>query len=288
MSEMVEYEGEAIRRVWLEDEPGNGRWVFAVVDVIQVITQTVSARKYWYNLHTRTKEREGIDLRERCVRLKLKHQNNRTYETDCADIEWLLRIIQSIPSPNAEPFKQWLAQVGRERLEEQETPELAIERLRQAYLDKGYSEEWVEARLQSIVTRNELTDEWLQRKVEPRKFGFLTAEISKGAFNIKPGEHKQFKGLKKKDSLRDHMTRLELLFTMLGEEATTQIARNRDAQGYKENYEAAQDGGQVAGDSRRLFEGRTGKPVLSEKNFHDISERQMLEDGDAEDEDLPF
>lgn len=288
MNNIVSYDDYEIRRVWVKDEAGNGRWYFAVVDVIQILSESTKVRQYWYNMRQKSLKHEGVDLAERCIKVKLKHRNNRSYETDCADIEWLLRIIQSIPSPKAEPFKQWLAETGRQRLEEQNDPDLTLKRMRQAYLDKGYSKEWVEARIQSIVTRNELTDEWDQRGVERRKFGILTSEISKGTFNIKVGEHKQFKGLKKKDNLRDNMTRLELLFTMLGEEATTHIARNEDAQGFKENLDAAKRGGGVAGDARRMFEAETGKQVLSDKNYLEAGKKKELEDGREDNDDIPF
>lgn len=278
-----EYE---VRRVWVEDEQGNGRWYFAVVDVLEVLTESKKVRQYWYNMRQKSKRNEGLDLAENCLDIKLKHRNNRSYATHCADVEWLLRIIQSVSSPKAEPFKQWLAESGRQRLEEENDPDLTLKRMRQAYLNKGYSKEWVESRIQGIVTRNELTDEWDQRGVERRKFGFLTSEISKGTFNLKVGEHKTYKGLKKRDNLRDHMTRLELLFTMLGEEATAEITRHDDAQGFKENLEAAKKGGKVAGDARRLLEAQTGKPVISKKNFLDAGkEKLQLDDGD---EDIPF
>ncbi|MEM7331532.1 MAG: BRO family protein [Chloroflexota bacterium] len=286
MSNIVSYEDYEVRRVWVEDEQGNGRWYFAVVDVIELLTDSKKVRQYWLNMQQRSIKKEGVDLKDNCLKIRLKHRNNRSYETDCADVEWLFRIIQAIPSPKAEPIKQWLAQSGRQRLEEENDPDLTLKRMRQSYLDKGYSKDWVESRIQGIVTRNELTDEWKQRGVEPRKFGFLTSEISKGTFNIKISEHKTFKGLKKRDNLRDNMTRLELLFTMLGEEATAEIARTDDAQGFGENLEAAKKGGQVAGDARRLLEAQTGKPVLSSKNFLDVGqEKPLLEDGD---EDVPF
>lgn len=287
MSNIISYEEQEVRRVWVEDEKGNGRWYFAVVDVIEILTESKKVRGYWYNMRKKSEKNDGVDLAEYCLEIKLKHRNNRSYITHCADLEALLRIIQSISSPKAEPFKLWLAEAGRQRIEENNNPDLTLKRMRQAYLDKGYSKEWVESRIQGIVTRNELTDEWDQRGVERRKFGFLTSEISKGTFNLKVSEHKTYKGLKKRDNLRDHMTRLELLFTMLGEEATAEIARNDDAQGFKENFEAAQKGGKVAGDARRLLEAQTGKPVISRKNFIDVSKDQpLLEDGDEED--IPF
>lgn len=286
MNNVISYDDYEVRRVWVEDEKGNGRWYFAVVDIIEILTESKKVRQYWFNMRQKSKKNEGFDLADNCIKVKLKHRNNRSYETDCADMEWLLRIIQSIPSPKAEPIKQWLAETGRQRLEEENSPDLTLKRMRQAYLDKGYSKEWVEARIQGIVTRNELTDEWDQRQVEPRKFGILTSEISKGTFGIKISEHKEYKGLSKRHSLRDHMSRLELLFTMLGEEATTQIARNEDSQGFKENLEAAKKGGKVAGDSRRLFEAETGKPVLSNKNYLEGGkQRPLLADGE---DDIPF
>jgi len=202
----------------------------------------------------------------------------------------MLRIIQSIPSPKAEPFKRWLAEVGAERLEEIENPELAAERLRQIYRAKGYSDDWIERRLQSIVTRNELTDEWQNRDVkEGREVAILTAEIARATFGMTPGEHKKLKQLKR-ENLRDHMTGLELAFTILGEAAATEITRQEDAQGFAENQIAARKGGRIAGNARRELEAETGKPVVSATNYLDKPqvEQEQLSASEEMDDDLPF
>jgi hypothetical protein len=213
--------------------------------------------------------------------------NNRFYNTDCANTEGMLRIIQSIPSPKAEPFKRWLAEVGAERLDEIENPELAAERLRQIYRAKGYSDDWIERRLQSIVTRNELTDEWQNRQVQAgREVAILTAEIAKATFGMTPSEHKKLKQLKR-ENLRDHMTGLELAFTILGEAAATEITRQEDAQGFSENQIAARKGGRIAGNARRELEAETGKPVVSATNYLDKPqiEQDLLPGSDELEED---
>jgi len=195
--------------------------------------------------------------------------------TDVADTEQLLRLIQSVPSPKAEPFKLWLAQVGYERLEEIENPELAARRMRQIYEQKGYSEEWIEKRLRGIAVRDELTDEWKKRGVkESREFAILTAEISKATFGMTPSEYKAFKSLSNPgENLRDHMTDLELIFTMLGEASTTEIAKKQDAQGFHQNKKAATAGGVIAGNARRELETASGAQVSTEQNFQELPER---------------
>ncbi len=260
----LKFEGHQIRRVMDDD---TGEWWFAVVDVIEALTDSNKPRNYWYDLKRREKAKSGIELSAICRQFKLKAANNRFYSTDCANTEGVLRIIQSVPSPKAEPFKRWLAEVGAERLEEIEDPELAAERLRQIYRVKGYSDDWIERRLQSIVIRNELTDEWQARGVEAgREVAILTAEIAKETFGMTPGEHKKLKQLKR-ENLRDHMTGLELAFTILGEAATTEITRQDDAQGFGENQAAARKGGQIAGNARRELEAETGRPVVSASNY---------------------
>ena len=246
----VQFEDYNIRRTWDKETE---QWWFAVVDVIEALTESRKPRDYWYRMKRRVEEREGIELSTICRQFKMKAANNRLYETECANTEGMLRIIQSIPSPKAEPFKRWLAQVGHERLQEIENPELTIEHLKELYRAKGYTEGWIERRLQSIVTRNELTDEWRQREVqEGREFAILTAEIARETFGISPAEHKQVKKLKR-ENLRDHMTGLELAFTILGEAATTEITRQDDAHGFAENQLSARKGGQIAGNARQEF-----------------------------------
>lgn len=260
----LKFEAYQIRRFFDEE---SDEWWYAVVDVIEALTDSSKPRNYWYDLKRRELAKSGVELSEICRQFKLKAANNRFYSTDCADTEGLFRIIQSIPSPKAEPFKRWIAEVGAERLEEIQNPELAAERLRQIYRVKGYDEDWIERRLQSIVTRNELTDEWQNRGVEVgREVAILTAEIAKQTFGLTPSQHKKLKHLKR-ETLRDHMTGLELAFTILGEAATTEITRKDNAQGFKENQSAARKGGRIAGNARRELEAETGRSVISETNY---------------------
>lgn len=283
----LQFEGYKIRRI-LDEE--TQEWWYAVVDVIEAITDSSKPRDYWYRMKKRVAENEGLELSTICRQFKLKAPNNRFYDTDCANTEGMLRIIQSIPSPKAEPFKRWLAEVGSERLEELNNPELAAERLRQIYKAKGYSDDWIERRLQSIVTRNELTDEWQNRGVEiGRQVAILTAEIAQATFGMTPAEHKKLKKLKR-ENLRDHMTGLELAFTILGEAATTEITRQEDAQGFDKNQVAARKGGRIAGNARRELEAETGKPVVSAMNYLQQlhAKQEQLPSGDKEDNELPF
>jgi hypothetical protein len=283
----LQFGGYRIRRI-LDEE--TGEWWYAVVDVIEALTDSQKARDYWYRMKKRVAESEGVELSTVCRQFKLKAANDRFYNTDCADTEGMFRIIQSIPSPKAEPFKRWLAEVGAERLEEIENPELAVERLRQIYQVKGYSDDWIERRLQSIVIRNELTDEWQHRNVkEGREMAILTAEIAKATFGMTPSEHKKMKQLKR-ENLRDHMTGLELAFTILGEAVTNEITRQDDARGFNENQVAARKGGRIAGNARRELEAETGKPVVSETNYLERSqaEHEQLSAGEEVDSTLPF
>lgn len=275
----LQFEGYRIRRI-LDEE--TQEWWYAVVDVIEALTNSPKPRDYWYRMKKRVAENEGLELSTICRQFKLKAPNSRFYDTDCATLEGMLRIIQSIPSPKAEPFKQWLAEVGSERLEELDNPELAAERLRQIYQVKGYSDDWIDRRLQSIVTRNELTDEWQNRGVEAgREVAILTAEIAKATFGMTPAEHKKLKKLKR-ENLRDHMTGLELAFTILGEAATTEITRRENAQGFDKNQVAARKGGRIAGNARRELEAETGRPVVSPINYLERpqAEQDRLDSGE--------
>jgi len=263
MSNIKLFQDKKIRTTYNEAEQ---KWYFAVVDVIEVLTESVKPRDYWYRLKKREKE-NGIDLSTICRQLKLLSSDGKKYSTECANTEGLLRIIQSIPSPKAEPFKRWLAKVGYERLEEIENPELASKRAREIYKAKGYPEDWIEKRMRSIAIREELTDEWSERGIkEHREYAILTAEISKAAFGLTPSEYKEVKGIKK-ENLRDHMTDLELIFSMLGEASTTEITRTKDTQGFIENKEAAIQGGNVAGNARKELESKTGKKIISNNNY---------------------
>jgi hypothetical protein len=270
MSAIILFEEKQVRRAWNKAEE---KWYFAIVDVIAVLTGSVDPGAYWRKLKERLKK-EGNQTVTNCHALKMTAADGRQRLTDVADTGQLLRLIQSIPSPKAEPFKLWLAQVGYERLEEIENPELAARRMREIYQQKGYSEEWIEKRMRGIAVRDELTDEWEKRGVkEQKEFAILTAEISKATFGMTPAEYKDFKTLANpKDNLRDHMTDLELIFTMLGEASTTEIAKKKDAQGFPENKQAASAGGTIAGNARRELETQSGRRVSSKENYKSLSE----------------
>ena len=229
MSAISIFEKKQVRRAWDSTEE---KWVFAIVDVIAILTDSPNPQVYWRVMKKRLMD-EGNETVTNCNGLKMTAADGKQRMTDVADTEQLLRLIQSVPSPKAEPFKRWLAKVGYERLEEIENPELAAKRMRAIYEQKGYSEQWIEKRLRGIAVRDELTDEWSKRGVkEGREFAILTAEISKATFGLTPSQYKEFKALSNpKENLRDHMTDLELIFTMLGEASTTEIAKKRDAQG---------------------------------------------------------
>lgn len=270
MSNIKLFESKHIRSIW--DEAAQ-RWFFAIVDVVAALSESENPQVYWRVLKKRLLA-EGNETVTACNALKMTAADGKQRLTDVADTEQLLRLIQSIPSPKAEPFKRWLAKVGYERLEEIENPELAAARMRELYKAKGYSDEWIEKRVRGIAIRDELTNEWQKRGVkEQREYAILTAEISRATFGMTPAEYKAFKSLDKPaDNLRDHMTDLELIFTMLGEASTTEIARNKDAQGYVENRAAALDGGAVAGRARRDLENKSGKRVSSPENYKALPE----------------
>jgi DNA-damage-inducible protein D len=259
---MVVFGAKQIRRIWHEEQ-----WFFSVVDIIAVLTDSDNPRNYWNMMKARERKESEVQLSTLCVQLKLTSSDGKSYKTDCVNVEAAFRIIQSIPSPKAEPFKRWLAQVGRERVQEIENPELAQQRMRELYRQKGYPADWIEKRVRSIAVRDELTDEWRDRGVlEQNEFAVLTAEISKATFGVTPSQYKELKGLKR-ENLRDHMTDLELIFTMLGEAATTEIARNKDAQGFVPNQRAAREGGTVAGGARRQLEAKSGRKVVTRQNY---------------------
>ena len=273
MANIKLFESKKIRSVWNEETQ---KWYFSIIDVIEVLTESKRPRKYWNDLKKKLLN-EGFDqLSEKIGQLKLEAEDGKKYLTDVADAETLMRLIQSIPSPKAEPFKRWLAKVGYERLEEIENPELAQQRMREIYKAKGYSDEWIEKRVRGIAVRDELTNEWKMRGVkEGKEYAILTAEISKATFGLTPSEYKSYKGLTKpQENLRDHMTDLELIFTMLGEAATTEIARNKDAQGFLENKVAAKEGGSVAGRARKDLEKKSGRKVVTNQNYKSLTEKQ--------------
>ena len=264
---LVVFQDKKIRRIWHNEE-----WHFSVVDIIGVLSESDDARNYWKVLKHRLNE-EGSEVVTKCNQLKLIAEDGKLRETDCANVEVLFRLIQSIPSPKAEPFKLWLARVGYERVQEIENPELAQKRMKEIYKAKGYSDDWIEKRIRGIAIRDELTDEWKKRDVkEGNEFAILTAEISKATFGMTPSEYQKFKGLKK-ENLRDHMNDLELIFSMLGERATTEIARTQDTKGFEENKSAAIKGGNIAGDARKKLEIETKSKVVTKENYLEEPEK---------------
>jgi len=245
----------------------NDEWWFSVVDVIQALTDSVNPNDYWYRMKVRVKDEDGAELSTLCRQLKLEAPDGKKYNTDCANTEGIFRIIQSIPSPKAEPFKRWLAKVGYERVQEIENPELATKRTRMLYKLKGYPDDWIEKRMRGIAIREELTDEWQKRGAkEQKEYEILTAEISKATFGVTPSEYKKLKGLKRQN-LRDHMDDFELIFTMLGERATTEIHRTEDSQGVSKLKKDAEAGGDIAGGARKNLEKRLKRSVVSKKNY---------------------
>jgi hypothetical protein len=257
---MAIFQGKSIRRKW-----HNGEWYFAVIDIVAVLTDSVNPSDYLKKLRQRDEVlNEGWG--QIVTPLAIETQGG-PQSLNCVNTEGAFRVIQSIPSPKAEPFKLWLARVGYERVQEIANPELAMSRMKEIYKAKGYSEAWIEKRSRGIAVRNELTDEWSRRNVkENREFSILTAEISKAAFGLTPADYKKYKGLRH-ENLRDHMNDLELIFTMLGEAATTEIARKKNALGFHENKNAAVKGGGIAGDARKNLENESGAAVVSSENY---------------------
>jgi hypothetical protein len=245
----------------------NNEWWFSITDVIEALTENERPRKYWNDLKTKLFKEGYTQVSEKIGQLKLQAPDGKLRLTDCTNTETLFRIIQTIPSPKAEPFKRWLAKVGYERVQEIEDPELATKRTRALYKAKGYSDDWIEKRMRGIAIREELTEEWKNRGVlNDPEYAILTAEISKAAFGLTSGQYKKLKGLKR-ENLRDHMNDLELIFSMLGEAATTEITRVHDAQGFVESKQAAVKGGEVASKARKDLEAKTGKRVVSRRNY---------------------
>ena len=256
------FEDQKIRTAWDAEKE---EWYFSIIDVISVLTGTANPRRYWSDLKRKLKAEGANELYEKIVQLKMLSSDGKRYKTDVANTEQLLRIIQSIPSPKAEPFKAWLAMVGKERIEETIDPEQAIDRALDTYLKKGYSEEWIHQRLLAIRIRNELTDEWKKRGVQKGKeYAILTDEISRAWSGMTTGQYKRLKGLTK-ENLRDNMTDLELVLTMLAEASTTDISKTAKPQTFEENKQVAKRGGKVAGIARQALEAETGKPVIQKR-----------------------
>lgn len=254
------FEGSQIRSVWDNERE---EWYFSIVDVVGSLTESNNPRDYWYRVKKRMSEEEKSELSTICRQLKLKAPDGKMRLTDVADMQGIFRIIQSVPSPKAEPFKMWLAEVGKERIDEIIDPELTIDRALEGYARKGYSREWINQRLQAIQVRKELTDTWQDHGVKAgNEYAILTNEISKAWSGMTTREYKDFKGLKK-ENLRDNMSTTELILNMLAETATKDIAEAINPQGLDENKQVAQDGGSIAGDARKSIEARTGKPVIT-------------------------
>ena len=272
-SKIVVFQDKQIRRVWVDDD-----WYFSIVDIVGVLTGSPEPRKYWNKVKTR--EFTDLQLSPIWRQLKLPAADGKQYRTDCATTQAMFRIIQSIPSPKAEPFKQWLAQVGYERVQEIENPELAQERMKAIYEAKGYPKDWIDKRLRGIAIRQNLTDEWKERGIrEERDFAILTAEIARATFGVTPSEHRAIKRLTKKgQNLRDHMTDLELIFTMLGERVTTEISQQEKPDTFAESKQVARRGGNVAGVARRESERELGHGVVSGQNFLDRNPDGLIED----------
>ena len=260
------FEHKSIRSVWDEERE---EWYFSIVDVIEVLVGTDNPRRYWSDLKRKMKS-EGSQLYEDIVQLKMKSADGKQYNTDVADTQQLLRLIQSIPSPKAEPFKLWLAQVGRERIEETIDPELTIDRALETYLRKGYTREWINQRLQAIQVRKELTDEWQDRGVQKGlEYAILTDEITRAWSGMNTKQYKRLKGLKK-ENLRDNMTTTEIVLNMLAETATTDISKEAQPTSFSENQDVARRGGSVAGVARQALEQQTGKPAITSQNAADF------------------
>ncbi len=263
------FKGKAIRKIIFNKE-----WYFSVIDVVEALTDSPTPRQYW----GKVKQREYIDqqLSPIWVQLKLESSDGKKYETDCANTEGMFRIIQSVPSPKAEPLKRWLAKVGYERIQEIEDPELATKRTRMLYKLKGYPEDWIEKRMRGIAIREELTDEWQKRgAAEDRDYEILTAEISKATFGVTPNQYKKLKGLKQQN-LRDHMDDFELIFSMLGERSTTEIHRQEKSKGLPKLKHDAHRGGRVAGNARKELEKELGRPIVSKNNYLPKSKKNKL------------
>jgi prophage antirepressor-like protein len=265
-NKIIVFESRKIRRIWYDDE-----WYFSVADVCGALTDSsdeLTARKYWNKLSQRLRE-EGSEVVTNCHRLKIAALDGKMRETDCANVKGLFRIIQSIPSPKAEPFKQWLALVGYERVQEIENPELAQERMKELYERKGYPKDWIDKRLRGVAIRQNLTDEWKARRITAeRDYAILTADISRATFGLTPSEYKNLKGLTSKNqNLRDHMTDLELIFTMLGERVTTEISQQEKPATLGKSRSVAKRGGSVAGTARKATEKELGRKVVTSQNF---------------------
>jgi DNA-damage-inducible protein D len=268
------FHGKQIRKII-----NNNEWWFSIIDVIEILSKSERPRKYWSDLKQKLTDEGYIEVSEKIGQLKLQAPDGKMRETDCANTETMLRIVQSIPSTKAEPFKRWLAKVGYERIQEIEDPELAARRARSIYRAKGYPESWIEKRMRGIEVRETLTSEWKNRGAKEHiEYAILTNEILQGAFDMTAEDYKKFKGLKR-ENLRDHMDDIELILTMLGEATTTRLHQDRNSEGFEPLRRDAKDGGGVAGRTRKDIEQKSGKPVTTRKNFKSLNARKRLRDG---------
>lgn len=263
-NKLVVFQNKSIRRILVDEE-----WFFSVIDVVAALTDSVNARDYWFKMKKRVHSEDGFELSTLCRQLKMQAPDGKMRQTDCANVKGMFRIIQSIPSPKAEPFKQWLAQVGYDRVLEIENPELAQDRMKELYEQKGYPKDWIDKRLRGIAIRQNLTDEWKERGItEDRDFAILTAEISKATFGMTPSAYKAYKGLESPNqNLRDHMNDLELIFTMLGERVTTELSRQEKPDTMPKHKSVAKRGGKVAGNARKETEKELGHSIISGENY---------------------
>lgn len=267
------FETVKVRSLWNDDEE---KWYFSIIDVITVLTDSPNPRKYWSVLKTRLKK-DGSQLATNCSQLKMQSADGKFYKTDVADTEQLFRLIQSVPSPKAEPFKLWLAKMGSERIDEIEDPEIGFDRLMETYLKKGYSEKWINQRLKSIEVRKDLTDEWEKRGVKKgQEYAILTDEITKAWTGITTKQYKQLKDLKK-ENLRDHMTNLELVLNMLAEATTTEISKKKEPKTFTESKKIAKQGGTIAGNTRKQIEAKTGDKIVTGKNAKSLENKKNKE-----------
>lgn len=264
------FESGVVRRMWYQNE-----WFYSIVDVVAILTESVNPNRYWNTLKTRLRAEGAEETLRGVTQLRLQSRDNRLRATDVANRETLLRIIQSIPSPRAEPFKQWLAQVGEDRFTEIENPEAAFERIRESYRAQGYDERWIDERMRADLIRNELTTEWQERgATEGTQFAILTNTIHEGTFALGVAAHKNYKNLRKRENLRDHMTPIELALISLGEATAVEMHRDRDSQGFPALKRDATDAGTAAGKARRVIEADLGRPVISQQNYHALKAPQ--------------
>lgn len=271
--ELLLFQNSSIRR-----QEYNGEWYYSIVDIVAILTESSNPRDYWYRLKKRMEDEEFAELSTNCRQLKMKSQDGKNYKTDCGNRECIFRIIQSIPSPKAEPFKLWFARLAEERIQEVNNPELSIDRARQTYLSKGYTEEWVNARMKGIPIRVELTEEWKRRGAESgRDFAILTDEISRATFNVTTTQHKEIKSLNENDNLRDNMSPLELVLTTLAEVTTTELHKENDSQGMTSLKDDANVGGSIASTTRENIENKIGKKVVTHQNSVDFKKQKEID-----------